>query len=74
MMRIVNLKSNHLRRSEMTQVVASKEQETLSQVWVQLSEEHQTGVIHLMAQLVLKLVVAQIESNWKEPRDEQNQG
>ncbi len=58
----------------MTHVVASKEQENLSQVWVQLSEEHQTGVIHLMAQLVLKLVVAQIETNWKEPRDEQNQG
>jgi hypothetical protein len=58
----------------MTHVVASKEQGNLSQVWVQLSQEHQTGVIHLMAQLVLKLVVAQIEANWKEPRDEQNQG
>ena len=58
----------------MTHAVPSKEQGSLNQVWVQLSREHQAGVIHLMAQLVLKLVVAQIESKRKEPRDEQNPG
>lgn len=56
----------------MTQAIQSKEQGGLSQVWVQLGNEHQTGVIQLMAQLVLKLIVAQIESSRKEVRDEQN--
>ncbi len=56
----------------MTQAVAGKEQSNLNQVWVQLSQDHQVGVIELMAQLVLKLVVAQIESSWKEAGDEQD--
>lgn len=56
----------------MTQAIQSKEQGGLSQVWVQLGKEHQTGVIQLMAQLVLKLIVAQLESSRKEVRDEQN--
>lgn len=56
----------------MTQAVAGKEQNNLNQVWVQLSQDHQVGVIELMAKLVLKLVVAQIESSWKEAGDEQD--
>jgi predicted Fe-S protein YdhL (DUF1289 family) len=53
----------------MRQVIPDKERGTLEQVWMQLSDERQAGVIQLMAQLVLKLVVAQSD---KEPRDEQN--
>ncbi len=56
----------------MSQAVAGKEQGDLNQVWVQLSKDHQVGVIQLMAQLVLKSVVAQIESSWKEVGDEQD--
>lgn len=56
----------------MTQAIPSKEQMSLTQVWVQLSEDHQAGVIQLMAQLALKLVLAQIESQGKEARDEQD--
>jgi hypothetical protein len=52
----------------------NKEMGRLDQVWVQLGQEDQIGVIQLMAQLVLKLVVAQIESNQKAGRDEQNTG
>ena len=52
----------------------SKEQGTQSHVWVQLSCEHQAGVIQLMAQLVLKLVAVQLENNWKDAQDEQNSG
>ena len=58
----------------MTQAVQDEELGSLNQVWVQLSREHQAGVIHLMAQLVLKLIVAQIESSQKEACDEQNPG
>jgi len=58
----------------MTQAISSKEQMSLTQVWVQLSRDHQVGVIQLMAQLVLKLVVAQIETSWKEAGDEQDPG
>ena len=54
--------------------IQNQEQGNLNQVWVQLSQEDQVGVIHLMAQLVLKLIVAQIESNQKEVCDEQNPG
>ena len=54
----------------MKPVIPSKKQGTLNQVWVQLSGERQIGVIQLMAQLVLKLLVAQIESNQKEAGDE----
>jgi hypothetical protein len=56
----------------MTQAVAGKEQSNLNQVWVQISQDHQVGVIDLMAQLVLKLVVAQLESRRKEVGDEQD--
>ena len=51
---------------------AGNEQGDLNQVWVQLSRDHQVGVIQLMGQLVLKLVVAQVESSWKEAGDEQD--
>lgn len=43
-----------------------------NEVWVQLSQEDQTGVIQLMAKLVLKLVVGQSESGWQEVGDEQD--
>jgi hypothetical protein len=56
----------------MTQAIPSKEQMSLTQVWVQLSEDHQAGVIQLMAQLARKLVLAQIERQGKEARDEQD--
>lgn len=69
-----NLKANEFRRSKMTQAIPGKEQMRLNQVWFQLSRDHQVGVIQLMAQLVLKLVVAQIEANGKEVRDEQDPG
>jgi hypothetical protein len=52
----------------------NKEMGRLDQVWVQLGQEDQIGVIQLMAQLVLKLIVAQIESNQKAGCDEQNTG
>lgn len=58
----------------MMQTNQNKEMGRLDQVWGQLSQEEQVGVIHLMAQLVLKLVVAQIESNQKAGCDEQNSG
>jgi len=58
----------------MTQATPNEQQVNLNQVWVQLGREHQTGVIQLMAQLVLKLIVAQIESSRKEVRDGQNSG
>lgn len=54
--------------------IQNQAQQNLNQVWVQLSREYQTGVIHLMAQLVLKRVAAQIESSRKEACDEQNPG
>ena len=44
------------------------------QVWFELGKEAQAGVIQLMAQLVLKVIMAQIESSWKEGRDGQNPG
>ena len=56
----------------MKQAIPSKEQGTLNQVWMKLSCEQQVGVIQVMAQLVLKLIVAQIESSQKDVCDEQN--
>jgi glycine cleavage system regulatory protein len=56
----------------MTQAIPSKEQMSLTQVWVQLSADHQAGVIQLMAQLARKLVLAQIESQVQEACDEQD--
>ena len=58
----------------MIQTDQNKELGRLDQVWVQLSQEEQVRVIHLMGQLVLKLIVAQIESNQKAGCDEQNTG
>jgi len=58
----------------MTQAIQSQEQGSLNQVWVQLSREYQAGVIQLMAQLVLKRIVAQLGSSRKETPDEQNSG
>jgi len=56
----------------MRQVIPSKEQGGLNQVWKQLSCEQQVGAIQVMAQLVLKLIVAQFEMNQKDVSDEQN--
>jgi len=56
----------------MTQTVPSKEPGALNLVWVELNREQQTGVIQLMAQLVFKLVVAQIENRCEEAHDEQD--
>jgi hypothetical protein len=43
-------------------------------VWFELGNEDKTGVIQLMAQLVLKLIMAQVESSRQEVRDGQNSG
>lgn len=56
----------------MTQVIPNKEPLRLTQVWVQLSADQQAGVIQLMAQLAGKLVLAQIERQGQEARDEQD--
>ena len=58
----------------MRQAIPSKKQGTLNQVWVQLSCEQQVGLIQVMAELVLKLIVAQSEISQKEVCDEQNPG
>jgi len=68
----INPKTNDLRRRKMRQVIPSKEPGGLNQVWKQLSCEQQVGAIQVMAQLVLKLIVAQFEMNQKDVRDEQN--
>lgn len=52
----------------------NKKKGALNQVWVQLSPEHQTKVIHLMAKLALKRIMAQIEKSQKEAENEQNSG
>ena len=54
----------------MKQANPIKEQGTLSQVWTQLSCEQRVGVIQVMAELVLKLIVAQFESDQKDVCDE----
>ena len=47
-----------------------REQKTsLKHVWAQLATEQQAGVIQLMAQLVLKLVIEQLEKGGKEAGD-----
>jgi hypothetical protein len=51
-----------------------QEQLVVPQVWFELGKEAQAGVIQLMAQLVLKVIMAQIESSRKEGRDGQNPG
>jgi hypothetical protein len=56
----------------MIQTDQNEELGRLNEVWVQLSQEDQTGVIQLMAKLVLKLVVGQSESGWQEVGDEQD--
>jgi hypothetical protein len=66
----INPKLNNLRRRKMRQAIPSKEQGGLNQVWMQLSCEQQVGVIQVMAELVLKLIVAQFEINQKDVCDE----
>jgi hypothetical protein len=46
----------------MTYETLSDQKTSLSQVWAQLATEHQAGVIQLMAQLILKLIIEQLES------------
>ena len=58
----------------MTETIQNEEQESLNQVWVQLGREHRAGVIQLMAQLVFKRIVTQIENSRKEAHDGQNPG
>ena len=53
----------------MSQAIQNTAQENLSQVWLQLSRECQSDVIRLMAQLIVRQIVAQLE---KEGYDEQN--
>jgi hypothetical protein len=45
----------------MTQAIANKQVEKSSQVWAQLAKEHQRGIIRLMARLVVKKLVEQLE-------------
>ncbi|MBT3391475.1 MAG: hypothetical protein HN413_13830 [Chloroflexi bacterium] len=40
--------------------------ESLTKVWVQLAADRQTQVIRLMAQMVFKLIVQQIDASGKE--------
>ena len=44
----------------------------LKQIWEQLSQESQSGVIRLMAQMILKRAESQRKSGEKEGSDEQN--
>ena len=44
----------------------------LEQIWEQLSQEDQNGVIRLMAQMILKRAESQQKSGEKEGSDEQN--
>jgi hypothetical protein len=53
----------------MTYETLSDQKTSLSQVWAQLATEHQAGVIQLMAQLILKLIIEQLESGGKEGGD-----
>jgi len=53
----------------MTQAIENKQQVKLSQVWAQLAREHRAGIIQLMAQLVVKMLVEQIETARKEVGD-----
>ncbi|MBC8496377.1 MAG: hypothetical protein H8D37_01830 [Chloroflexi bacterium] len=53
----------------MTQAKQHKQQVKLTQVWAQLASEHQAGIIQLMAQLVIKILVEQIETGRKEVGD-----
>ena len=53
----------------MTYQTLSDQKTYLRQVWAQLAAEHQPGVIQLMAQLILKLIIEQLESEGKEGGD-----
>ena len=53
----------------MTYETLSDQKTPLSQVWAQLTDDHQTGVVQLMAQLILKLIIEQLESGGKEGGD-----
>jgi len=58
----------------MKPTIQNEQQNGLCQVWFELGREDQAGVIQLMAQLVLKVIMAQIESSRKEVSDGQNPG
>jgi hypothetical protein len=53
----------------MTHQSLREQKSSLRQVWAQLATEQQAGVIQLMAQLVLKLVIEQLERGGKEAGD-----
>lgn len=53
----------------MTNRNMSDQKRILSEVWAQSTDENQVGVIQLMAQLVLKLVIEQMEKVGKEGED-----
>ena len=50
----------------MKHTIQQEELVRVPQVWFELGKEAQAGVIQLMAQLVLKVIMAQIESSRKE--------
>ena len=59
----------------MNQVKSNPEASNPTRIWEQLNGEQQRGVISLMAQLVLKRVLRQIEASIPaEVCDEQNPG
>lgn len=58
----------------MTEQIRTQPKGAVSQIWGQLAREDQAGVIQLMAQLVLKLIIVQLESSREEVRDDQNSG
>jgi hypothetical protein len=53
----------------MTHQSLREQQTSLKQVWAQLTTDQQAGVIQLMAQLVLKLIIEQLERGEKEVGD-----
>lgn len=53
----------------MIKAIPSEQEVKLRQVWEQLGREHQRGLIQLMAQLVVKMLVEQLETVGKEVGD-----
>jgi hypothetical protein len=60
---------NNFGGAKMNQANATQD---LKQIWEQLSQEDQNGVIRLMAQMILKRAESQRKSGEKEGSDEQN--
>jgi len=58
----------------MIQAIESEQKEMLSQVWIQLAREYQTGVIQRMAELMLKLILDQMDERGVEGVDESDTG